>query len=540
MKKSRSPKTFLISICLINFLFISFLQSQNIIDAFLIGNNTTTLRGTHQDGLTTPRDLDFHKDADRQNELWVINEGGTPYGNNTPYIEAVCIPENSNATFTIYDSYGDGICCSFGNGSYEVIVCGVTVASGGNFGAQESTSFNVGTCDDTCAVNEVKVTISILTDNYGGETSWDIVDDDNSTVYGMHADAGGSTVTYYNAGQDIQWAEYRKDSFSGHFMHTASAIAMSENGTFANTLDCQDANNNAGGYFTGCSLWDSDTTVYAQVNQNGPLLGSHIDMIHQSPYSEGIASAGGNVYWLFDGFHNAISKYDFGAPHQQGGDDHSDGRVWRHSDVAVDRVTGLSSHMEIDPVSDWLYIADTGNERIVRMDPNSGSIAENLNPYGEPLQGYWRMSGTDWEVVADSNMTYPTGLDIYEDRLLVSDYANGDIIVYDITQDPVVELGRIETGLSNEIMGLKVSPDGAIWYVCSNANELYQITTIFMGLMGDLNGDGSYNLMDVLLCIQFVMGMSELEEDELNRADVNYDGVIDIFDVLLIVDLVLD
>jgi hypothetical protein len=150
------------------------------------------------------------------------------------------------------------------------------------------------------------------------------------------------------------------------------------------------------------------------------------------------------------------------------------------------------------------------------------------------------MSGTDWEVVADSNMTYPTGLDIYEDRLLVSDYANGDIIVYDITQDPVVELGRIETGLSNEIMGLKVSPDGAIWYVCSNANELYQITTIFMGLMGDLNGDGSYNLMDVLLCIQFVMGMSELEEDELNRADVNYDGVIDIFDVLLIVDLVLD
>jgi hypothetical protein len=35
------------------------------------------------------------------------------------------------------------------------------------------------------------------------------------------------------------------------------------------------------------------------------------------------------------------------------------------------------------------------------------------------------------------------------------------------------------------------------------------------------------------------MGLSELEEDELYRADVNYDDVIDVIDVLLIVDLVI-
>ena len=58
--------------------------------------------------------------------------------------------------------------------------------------------------------------------------------------------------------------------------------------------------------------------------------------------------------------------------------------------------------------------------------------------------------------------------------------------------------------------------------------------------MGDLNGDGNYNIVDVLLCVQFIMGLADLEEDELNRADMNYDGVIDVFDVLLIVDLILD
>jgi hypothetical protein len=149
------------------------------------------------------------------------------------------------------------------------------------------------------------------------------------------------------------------------------------------------------------------------------------------------------------------------------------------------------------------------------------------------------MSGTDWNVVADSGLTNPTGLDIYEDRLLVSDYANGDIIVYDISQDPVVELGRIATGLSNEIMGLKVSPEGDIWYVCSNANELYQITVTVI-LVGDVNGDGLYTIMDVVLCAQYVMGLSEMDEDELYRSDVNYDGDIDVLDVLLIVDLVIN
>jgi len=46
-------------------------------------------------------------------------------------------------TFTIYDEWGDGICCSWGEGSYEVLVLGESVASGGEFTDEESKSFEV-------------------------------------------------------------------------------------------------------------------------------------------------------------------------------------------------------------------------------------------------------------------------------------------------------------------------------------------------------------------------------------------------------------
>ena len=46
-----------------------------------------------------------------------------------------------------------------------------------------------------------------------------------------------------------QNSEYRKDSYSRHFMHTARSLAFDNQGFFANTLECQDANNNIDGFF---------------------------------------------------------------------------------------------------------------------------------------------------------------------------------------------------------------------------------------------------------------------------------------------------
>lgn len=53
-----------------------------------------------------------------------------------------CLP-NGTYTFTIYDVYSDGICCTYGNGSYKLTNNGNVIKEGGSFGASEATEFTL-------------------------------------------------------------------------------------------------------------------------------------------------------------------------------------------------------------------------------------------------------------------------------------------------------------------------------------------------------------------------------------------------------------
>ena len=319
-------------------------------------------------------------------------------------------------------------------------------------------------------------------------------------------------------------------------MNTASAIAFSNNGGFANTLDVQDANGNPNGFFSGATLWEADTSIYARINQEGPELGSHWDMLHQSPFSIGIAAEADNIYWLFDGFHNTIVKYDFQEPHpdhEHGGEDHSDGLVYRYDEINVSRIEGLSSHMVIDYSNGMLYVCDTGNQRILRINTNLGVIGESLDPYGENIEGYYSMEGAEFETIIDSGLVSPTGIDIYNEFLLVSDYATGEIIIYDIsTQESIQESFRLQTNMNNNLMSIKVGPDGTIWFVCTNSNQLYQILP---PLNGDLNADNEITLNDFFTNKSFNK-LQLLDEEYLILADLDSNNSVDIFDLILLID----
>ena len=62
---------------------------------------------------------------------------GGPYGDpGTLYADTVCFPseESPCIEFEIIDSFGDGICCGYGDGYYNVTLDGEVMATGGNFG----------------------------------------------------------------------------------------------------------------------------------------------------------------------------------------------------------------------------------------------------------------------------------------------------------------------------------------------------------------------------------------------------------------------
>ena len=58
----------------------------------------------------------------------------------TKYTKNYCVPPASYE-FDIRDSYGDGMCCSYGSGSYSVSYNSNVVASGGQFTSSDSSTF---------------------------------------------------------------------------------------------------------------------------------------------------------------------------------------------------------------------------------------------------------------------------------------------------------------------------------------------------------------------------------------------------------------
>lgn len=277
------------------------------------------------------------------------------------------------------------------------------------------------------------------------------------------------TVIYFDAGGTGQTSEDRRDVARSHFMDRVSSIAFGAANTFAT---CQESTN-GGDDFMGPVLWPADLAIYAQPPQPGSgSLGTHLDMLHQSPNCMGIAWDEANRYWVFDGQNANLVYYDFGIDHGPGHDDHSDGIVRRFTEVVLTRVPSVTSDMVLDHATGILYIADTGTNRILWVDTNTGEAKGNLSQPLEPLAEYTEWTGVEHGVLV-RDLSMPSGLALDGSRLFLSENGSSAITVFDLA-DGGKPLGRLETP-AQAIAGLALGPDGALWYVDGAADELVRI-----------------------------------------------------------------
>lgn len=301
------------------------------------------------------------------------------------------------------------------------------------------------------------------------------------------ASSGGHTTIFTNATSDNPIHQYVKDGNAWHFMALASSLDFGDNGNWATAQDIKDANRQ-GGTFTGPTLWSSDLSIYGVIG-NPPTSqynGSHLDMVHQTPYGKGIAHESGNAYWVFDGWSQTLTRYDFVDDHGPGQHYHGDAILYVYNEISVQPDATLPSHMDLDKESGWLYVAHTAGSEIIRVDVNSGQRDQSITQVTafETIADYASFSGVTFETVVSTGLQKPVGIEYHNGYLIVTDNASGEIIIYD-AEDNFKEMTRMSVPYSNsDLMGVTVGPDNMIYFVDYSNSKAVRIENSFVYPIG--------------------------------------------------------
>jgi hypothetical protein len=289
---------------------------------------------------------------------------------------------------------------------------------------------------------------------------------------------GSAIIIEHPGTAESTWVRMR-DPEAEHFMKRPMGIAfgvvLPEWGqTFA---VCGDSDN-GGNFFTGPTLFSADLKIFAQQTPGG--LGSHLDMLHASPFCRGIAHVEKNVYFVFNSLAPALDRYDFVQDHGPGHDDHSDGRIERFVSGEVAGADGVPSHLYYNPADQQLYVADTGNHRIARLDPQSGTPGAsfpNLQQEEELAERRLIDGAVIADVVPPGTLEAPSGLELHGDLLYVTDNATGRFHVFDLDGKPIREL---DSGLPpGSLAGFTFGPDGKIYFADLLTSRVYRIDPLF-------------------------------------------------------------
>ncbi|MFO0636307.1 MAG: hypothetical protein U0168_26045 [Nannocystaceae bacterium] len=259
-------------------------------------------------------------------------------------------------------------------------------------------------------------------------------------------------------GTPQQRAETRVD-YAQHFMPYVSSLAFGEGNRMATCAESRDEWNGAPqppDDFMGPTLWSADLDIFAVVHRGrrdrrgqpprhaAPEPAVHGHRARERQRLLGLRRLNGHLV-----------RYDFKSDHGPGGGDHSDGSIRRFLNAVIDRVEGVPGHMQLDPDTRLLYVADPGSGNVMVLDVDSGASNGPLSGDWDGVGDYSGWDGASWTPVC-SGLSAPSGLLLHDGRLFVGDHDTGEIIAFDLDGH---ELGRVATPAVG-LMGLAMGPDG--------------------------------------------------------------------------------
>lgn len=277
----------------------------------------------------------------------------------------------------------------------------------------------------------------------------------------------------FDIGLPTQRAERHAAPGTTHFLAKPAALAFGDNGLLATAPEEDQPTQGPAtpADFMGPSLWTADLTIFDGGHS------SHMDMLHNSPNSAGIAWERDNVYWIFDGAHRALTRYDFQDDHGPGGADHSDGIVSRFAEGQVAYVPRVPSHMVFH--GGLLYIADTGNARIAVLDPSTATTGAPMGPNYDGTDQH-SMIGGDLTTLIDGaaiGLVRPSGLAIDGDLLFVTDNETSIISVFDLNTTDLIDYLYVSSEVAaGGLMGIEIDAEGRVLLVDALNDRILRIS----------------------------------------------------------------
>jgi len=210
------------------------------------------------------------------------------------------------------------------------------------------------------------------------------------------------------------------------------------------------------------------------------------------------------------------------------------------------------------PVFDENHVCDWLSQ--FELIDNPDTINVNLD---EPSRAYWteaynqhisdefirinatRNGDNNFNIYNFSNsdsIIFHNTIEINNTELLINhEFINNEYNI-GLSGDDINFINEINaTGIMDDYFEpLDVNIQNQIVWISIPDFEFEKIGIVISYFSTDVNQDGVWNVVDVVLVINHLLGISELYDFQLLNADINQDGIVNILDVVSIVNIILN